>query len=120
MKAFFALAAAALVSGGCSNFGPELVCTDIALPGIAVGAVDAASGQRISTAGMVSAQEGAYDEQASAIGEKYYLAYERAGTYVVTVQVPGYQLWRASSVVVSGDRCHVHTVSLTARLAAAQ
>ncbi|MEO5580406.1 MAG: PEGA domain-containing protein [Gemmatimonadaceae bacterium] len=44
------------------------------------------------------------------------LAYERAGTYTVTVTKPGYREWRRTGVQVGRDECHVITVPLTARL----
>ncbi len=43
-----------------------------------------------------------------------FLAYERPGTYSITLEAPGYKPWRRDNVVVTGDRCHVKTVSVTA------
>jgi hypothetical protein len=43
-----------------------------------------------------------------------YLAYERAGTYSVTLDAPGYKTWRRDNVVVTRDACHVKAVSVTA------
>ena len=45
------------------------------------------------------------------------LAYERRGTYTVSVSANGYATWTRSGVLVTGDQCHVATVPLTARLA---
>jgi hypothetical protein len=44
------------------------------------------------------------------------LAYERQGTYTVTVHATGYQDWTKSGVLVTADQCHVNGVSLTAKL----
>ena len=44
------------------------------------------------------------------------LAYEREGTYAVTVSKSGYKAWTASGVRVIRDGCHVRTVKLNARL----
>jgi len=41
---------------------------------------------------------------------------ERAGTYDVIVRRAGYDDWHRNDVVVTQGRCHVRTVSLTARL----
>jgi hypothetical protein len=46
----------------------------------------------------------------------YPLAYEKPGTYEVTVQQTGYRLWTRTNVQVTRDECHVQTVSLTALL----
>jgi len=45
-----------------------------------------------------------------------FAAYERAGTYTVTLSQPGYLPWRASLVHVTRDECHVNTVTVTALL----
>lgn len=44
----------------------------------------------------------------------YALAYEKPGTYAVTVEQTGYRLWTRGNVPVTRDECHVQTVSLTA------
>ena len=44
------------------------------------------------------------------------LAYERAGTYTVTVHATGYRDWIKPGVTVTKDVCHVIGVLLTARL----
>jgi hypothetical protein len=46
--------------------------------------------------------------------DQRYLAYERAGTYSITLDAPGYKTWRRENVVVTNDACHVKTVSVTA------
>ena len=43
-----------------------------------------------------------------------YLAYERAGTYSITLDAPGYKTWRRDNVVVARGDCHVKPVSVTA------
>jgi hypothetical protein len=47
---------------------------------------------------------------------RFEAAGERAGTYDLTVRADGYADWVKTGVVVSEDECHVHTVSLTARM----
>ena len=70
---------------------------------------DADTGLRLQTAhGFIS--EGGYidslhiDEGVGRAGE------ERPGTYEVVVFKNGYRTWRADSVVVGRDECHVQTV----------
>ncbi|MFN2382919.1 MAG: hypothetical protein ABR559_01490, partial [Gemmatimonadota bacterium] len=43
-------------------------------------------------------------------------AFERPGTYAVTVRKPGYREWRVTGVSVTSDACHVRPVQLQARL----
>jgi hypothetical protein len=46
------------------------------------------------------------------------LAFERAGSYTVTVKADGYAVWSKSGIIVTSDACHVIPVSVTALLAA--
>jgi hypothetical protein len=90
-----------------------------ARPGITLTAFDSVGGQPLVTGGTVVAQDGSYSDKALAVPGtpvSYSMAYERAGTYTVTVVVDGYQTWRTTGVVVQRDACHVITVRLTARL----
>jgi len=43
-------------------------------------------------------------------------AYERPGTYAVTVERQRYKQWRLAGVVVAAGSCHVETVNLVALL----
>ena len=52
-------------------------------------------------------------------GAAFALAVERPGSYVVTVEAPGYRVWSRSGVEVtrSSKKCHqIQTVTLLARL----
>ena len=91
-------------------------CTAEARAGIILTTLDSISGQEIAATAIVAAQDWPYIERAIAAPPQYSLAFEREGSYVVTVQLPGYQPWRANNVMVQRDRCHVVTVRLTARL----
>ena len=42
--------------------------------------------------------------------------HERAGRFTIAVRADGYQPWTSDDVVVERDKCHVHTVHVTARL----
>jgi hypothetical protein len=91
-------------------------CTLSALPGIEVTVQDSLTAQPVLTVGTVMVEDAPYVERAVSLPPRYFGAYERAGTYAVSVDVPGYQTWRVGGVRVSSDRCHVITVPLTARL----
>ena len=117
----FCLIGSAAVLVGCSGAGvePTGVCTDEARAGISVSPLDAKTGEPVSVVGAVTAREGNYSETAKAMRQPspiYYAAYERPGTYTVTVNVPGYQEWQLTGVRVTRDACHVATVPLAARL----
>jgi hypothetical protein len=106
---------------GCSGTGVEPIgtCTDEARAGISVSTLDAKSGQPVSVVGTVIVREGQYSETAAASAQPvltYYAAYERPGTYTVTVNVQGYQQWQLSGVRVTRHACHVGTVPLAAQL----
>lgn len=95
------------------------MCTLEARAGITLTAVDSLSGQPVVTTGTAGAQDGGYSEKAIAIPGtpvRYSMAFERPGTYTVTLAVDGYQVWHATGVVVPRDACHVITAQLTARL----
>ena len=117
MKAPYCLA---LVAGlvGCgenaSVDGPT--CADYAAPGITVTILDFVSGQRVTSAASVVARDGAYADtgQISVTPGLYALAYERSGTYSVSVQVPGHRPWSLDHAVVDHDQCHVITLPLAA------
>lgn len=99
-------------------------CTEEARPALSVTVVDSLQGAAVFTDLVVKARDGEYVD--SVFHETYptaanswpvALAYERAGTYQVTVTADGYVPWVRPAVVVERDACHVVTVPLTARLA---
>ena len=126
MNSAWWLLVAGLVAGACSSTsnsidrpGSEVVCTLEARAGINITAFDSVGGQPIGTIGTAIAQDGSYSEKAIGVPGtpvRYSMAYERAGTYTVTLAVDGYQSWRATGIVVRRDACHVIAVQLTARL----
>ena len=100
----------------------DVVCTDVAVPGINVVVRDSVSGSFVANGATATALDGAYSDT-NWFSEVYArpenpiaLAYEREGTYSVTVTRIGYKAWTASGVRVTRDRCHVRTVTLNARL----
>jgi hypothetical protein len=100
----------------------DIVCTDVAAPGINVVVRDSVSGSFAANGASATAVDGAYSDTNSfseTHGRPEYpigLAYEREGTYAVAVSKTGYKAWTASGVRVIRDGCHVRTVTLNARL----
>ena len=100
-----------------------VVCTEEARPALMVGLVDSLTGATTFTNVKIVARDGAYADSVTAATYPMLpydgplpLAYERKGTYDVTVHAAGYAPWTKAGVVVTADQCHVATVSLTARL----
>ncbi|MDP9177076.1 MAG: carboxypeptidase-like regulatory domain-containing protein [Gemmatimonadota bacterium] len=100
----------------------DVLCTEIAIPGINVLVRDSVSGAFGSNGATATAVDGAYSDTNGFPAthtqpeNPIALAYEREGTYAVTVTKTGYKAWTASGVRVTRDRCHVRTVTLNARL----
>lgn len=95
-------------------------CTDVAKAAIAVDILDSATGETAVAGARAIAVEGEYADTAfsdhvATVGP-YLLAFERPGTYTLTVEKPGYQPWSRSGIRVTDDRCHVRSVRVTALL----
>jgi len=101
------------------------VCTEEARPALSIGLADSVTGRSTGFSNVsIVARDGAYADSvtqatypAAPFNGPVSLAYEHRGTYTVTVRADGYAPWQRSGVVVTGDQCHVATVSLLARLA---
>jgi hypothetical protein len=122
MKAvrFITVSALCAACGGTSDAvspaDPPAVCTLNAVAGIVVTTIDSITGQPIQALAQVIAQDGAFSDKAVALPPQYYAAYERPGTYLVSVTLAGYRLWQQPNVVVQRGQCHVTSSQLTARL----
>ena len=104
--------------------GAGVVCTEEARAGITLTIVDSLTGTADGLAGLwARAVAGAYRDSTTVnFGNSetgtanMALAYEHAGTFVVTVHANGYGDWNKVGVVVPAGICHVTGVILTARL----
>ena len=99
--------------------GLGTACTTEARPAISITPVDALTGDTIRAAGTATVRDGAFVETQSntpPLPPGFSLAYERAGTYDITVDVPGYRQWTREEVRVRRGECHVTTLVITARL----
>ncbi|MDA1080669.1 MAG: hypothetical protein O2973_03175 [Gemmatimonadetes bacterium] len=118
--------AVGLVSSSCAKSltDPGFACTAVAIAGVYVTVQDRLTDSPPPFTGLwARARDGTYVDSttmsfpSSVVGAvSVPLAYERTGTYTVTVHVDGYQEWERTGVVVTEDECHVIPVSLNARL----
>lgn len=97
------------------------VCTTSVEPGIVVQVRDAVTQAPAAFGATGVVSDGSFTAQLrqGQSGEnalEMHGADERAGTYTVTVDKPGYQQWKQERVRVRNGRCHVETVTLQASL----
>ena len=104
---------------------PGPICQEYAAAAINVAIRDSLTGAVPALTNVIAAaRDGAYADSIKLaafpppfFGGSLGLAYERKGTYVVTVRADGYSQWIRSGIVVTADECHVVPVAVTARLA---
>lgn len=108
--------------GGSSDSEP-VVCTASIEPGIRIQVTDSVSGNPISCGASALVTAGTYSEAvANPSGTGCFdtamlmAAFERPGTYAVTVSKAGYLDFAVNDVVVTAGVCHVNTVTVEARL----
>lgn len=85
-------------------------CTEEARAGLMVLVKDAISGVELTEGVTVTATDGSYVEELTNFPEfsnEFTGAYERAGTYVLTVTKEGYVTHTSEPIVVGEDECHV-------------
>ena len=121
MRHVAALATLTLAISACSNTSDPIVCPAIAKPGILVTVLDSATSVATGRSSRILAHDGAFTDSVpaqwtAASDGPFPLAYERTGTYTVTVTKAGYRDWAKSGIVVNRDRCNVRTVPVTALL----
>jgi hypothetical protein len=108
------LVACQLISGGD--------CTSIAVPALAVDVLDSVSGTSLPAQAIAYARDGAFADSATVppptpgFLQPAELAWNRAGTYDVSVRSDGYREWVETGVRVRNVNCHPQTAHLTARL----
>ena len=117
------LAPLLVLLAGCDIFDPG-DCVAIGRFALNVIVKDSLTGGPPPTETRVIAREGEYADTLSmgipnAAGTSFPLAVERTGSYVVTVEAPGYRTWSKANVVVkrsSGHCSELQTVTVLARL----
>ena len=112
------LLATLLTVGACGTTEP-IFCTEEARAGINVTITDALSGNALTAGSTLTIREGDYVERSTeAFGNTMVGAWERAGTYEVSIAREGYHTWMQSGLVVNEDDCHVIPVNLDVALEA--
>lgn len=108
---------------GQGGAGGTFACTAEARAGIAIQVIDAVSGKPIACGAHAVVTAGTYSESVDkpaiagcSDGDPLGAAYERPGTYAITVSKSGYRDFTIKDVVVAADVCHVTTVTVEARL----
>ncbi len=95
-------------------------CSDVYTPGLVVTVRD--GGNTITNGVTVTATDGDYIEELDPLANTHTFegAYERTGTYTITVTGEGYAPYVSDPIVVAADECHVITQQLTVNLEPAQ
>ena len=113
----------ALLALGCNTGPDEVACTENLAYGLTVRVTDSVTGVPAGRLATVVAQEGAYQETLLFMGDlgvadslTFFGAAERAGTYQISVSKAGYQTWTRGGLEVLADVCHVHGVTVDAKL----
>ena len=108
---------------GGSSDSESVVCTASLEAGIQIQVTDSASGNPISCGARAVVTAGTYAEAVENPSSPGCLdaamlpaAFERPGTYMVTVSKAGYLDFAINDVVVTAGVCHVNTVTVGARL----
>jgi len=119
---------AALVAAGCKPaertadtvaLKPSIMCTMQAIAALNVDAIDSATGTPATMGSSIVARSDTFADSTNGpapANEPVGLAYEKAGTYTVTVTKPGYKPWSQQGIVVGRDQCHVIPQRVTAKL----
>jgi hypothetical protein len=112
----FLIACGALVTiSACSGES----CNDVLVPALSVVVTDHSTGQRICNASVI-ASEGSYTYDLVAVGQGSDCSYagppERPGTYGLTAAGAGYSPTTMDGILVSSNRCHVNTHSVSLEL----
>lgn len=98
---------------------PVVACTEIAMAGIVVEVTNAATGGTLGDGSVMTLRDGSYTETVDLVSGNALLgAWERPGTYDVSVARDGFQTWTRTGVrvVEADDGCHVVQVVLQAAL----
>ena len=92
------------------------VCTDLFAYGVSASVASAASDAPIAQA-TLTLREGDYSEVMQSFPNGDYVgAGERAGTYTLIAEAPGFETKIIPDIVVTADECHVHGVHEEVRL----
>lgn len=116
---FFALLA--LACSGDNDPNDAHNCTEEARAGLNITVKDAVTNEFLGEGITVVATDGQYTETLEYMGypdmqANFAGAWERPGTYVLTVSGAGYQTYTSEPVIVGSDVCHVIQEMVTVAL----
>jgi len=98
-----------IVALGADCLDGYVICTANIVPGVVIQVMDADTGDAVIDA-TVTLTEGDYTETLEGYEGSYTGAWERYGTYTLTVTAYGYETLTITDLVVTADMCHVITV----------
>jgi hypothetical protein len=108
-----------LLSSTCENNDDDIFCTTEAKAGLNVTVINSQTNVPIVEDVVIIAQDGSYQETLEYFpgGEFVFSgAYERMGTYTITVTKTGFQTFTSQAITVTRDECHVIPQQITVNL----
>ena len=102
-----------------SNKIDEIQCTEEARAGLNITVKNAVRNQILGTGITVIAKDGNYTETLEFFNANYPIfsgAWERQGTYIITVSGVGYATLISGAITVMADECHVIPMQLQVAL----
>ncbi len=114
MKRFFFISIV-IICWACSNDDDKtedpIFCTEEARPGLEITVKDASDSAFLVEGVEVVITDGDYKETLESFtgSNTFFGAYERTGTYIVTVRKTNYETKTSDPIVVDKDICHVIT-----------
>ncbi len=91
----------------------DTACAAYSVPGIVVEPYNARTGAPVGNDAVLTVHDGSYTESAPVV---VGAAWDRPGTYSVSVRTHGYQEWTRNNIRVRQRGCQVKTIVLRARL----
>ena len=103
---------------GDDDANDGVICTEEARAGLNVTVKNAETGVTITEGITVVATDGNYTETLEYFygSPNFSGAWEREGTYVITVTGEGYQTYTSDAITVEADECHVISEIITINL----
>jgi len=109
---FLLVFAPLLMATSCDDDNDQIVCTQEVKAGLAVTVSLGSMSSIIAEGVTITATDGSYTEALSVLNEvdrMFFGAWERPGTYILTVSKEGYQTYTSAPITVTADQCHVIT-----------
>lgn len=118
-KKIIAIISFILLFNSCEENNDEIIiCTLNYVYGLHINLVEKTTNNSITGTVNVVAKDGDYEEilENANPNDSFFGAGERKGTYVITITSNNYKTYISEPIVVTGDECHVTTVSKTFEL----